>query len=128
VFHICHGVVSVVQGLGTLPSSRAATAAKPVRSNPSPAGDTAHSSLQQQQAGAHLLAQLLLVYQWNAALCRIWPSSIPDAKSLSNLLTSAIAGAAQLVRQLPHMQADSSSHTTASEAQRASVDSSIISA
>jgi hypothetical protein len=42
-----------------------------------------------------VLAQLLLVYQWTAALCRIWPSNIPDAKVLSSLLSSALAGATE---------------------------------
>jgi prophage DNA circulation protein len=53
------------------------------------------------------------VYQWTAALCRIWPSSIPDAKGLSSLLSSAIAGAAQLVEQFPQMQTNASNHSTA---------------
>jgi hypothetical protein len=51
------------------------------------------------------LAELLLVYQWTAALCRIWPSSILDAKALSSLLSSALDSASDLVIQLPHMQA-----------------------
>ena len=68
---------------------------------------TVDSSQQAQQSTSqHLLAQLLLVYQWTAALCRIWPSSIPDAAPLRKLLCSALAGAAQLLAQLPHMQAD----------------------
>ena len=53
----------------------------------------------------HLLAQLLLMFQWTAALCRIWPSSIPDAAPLHSLLSSALAAAAELMKYLPHMQA-----------------------
>jgi hypothetical protein len=53
-----------------------------------------------------MLAQLLLVFQWTAALCGIWPSSIPDAAPLHNLLSSALAAAEQLASDFPHMQAD----------------------
>ena len=60
----------------------------------------------QQANTCHQLPQVLLVYQWTAALCHIWPSSIPDAAPLHNLLSSALASCAELLKQLPHMQTD----------------------
>ena len=76
---------------------------------------TAGSSQQTPQATTqHLLAQLLLVHQWTAALCRIWPSSIPDAAPLRSLLSSTISVAGQLVTQLPYMQAAMQGPSTAS--------------
>jgi hypothetical protein len=70
----------------------------------------------------HLLAQLLLVFQWTAALCRIWPSSIPDAAPLHNLLSGALAAAADLVADLPHMQADTRALRAAAASGVCSVD------
>jgi hypothetical protein len=111
--------VVCVQGLDPLSSGcqQAATAGQPAGSNSTPAGEAASSILHQQLcATQHLLAQLLLVYQWTAALCRIWPSSIPDAKGLTRLLSSALAGAGLLVTQLLLMQSPSPAHITVSEA------------
>jgi hypothetical protein len=50
----------------------------------------------------HLLAQLLLVFQWTAALCRVWPSSIPHAAPLHNLLSDTLAAAAKLILDPTH--------------------------
>jgi hypothetical protein len=55
------------------------------------------------------------VCQWTSALCRIWPSSIPDAAPLHNLLSSALAAAAEMATQLPHMHADQQSLTAATD-------------
>jgi hypothetical protein len=68
--------------------------------NDSPTAPTVDSYTQ------HLLVQLLLVFRWIASLCRIWPSSIPDAAPLHSLLSSALAAAALLITDLPHMQAN----------------------
>ena len=70
----------------------------------------------------HLLAQLLLEFQWTAALCRIWPSSIPDAAPLHNLLSGALAAAADLVADLLHMQADTRALRAAAASGVCSVD------
>ena len=93
---VCVTLPSVVQGLEQAPDAPSA---------PSDCGNvnidveqSVDSSLVMQQAKMqHSLAQLLLVYQWTAALYRIWPSSIPDARSLALLSGSALSVAAELV-------------------------------
>ena len=87
-----------MQDEGLLPPGRS-----PGRSTgtPSYAEYSAGSNkLVQEDATQPQLAQLLLVYQWTAALYRIWPSSTPDAKGLHKLLTEALKGGTQLMMQL----------------------------
>ena len=66
----------------------------------------------------HQLPQLVLVFQWTAALCRIWPSSIPDAAPLHSLSSSALAAAGQLAKQLPGMQTDQQTLSAATDEHR----------